>query len=311
VAGKRSPPSETVPGGPPAEARALLYDLLLAPFIEFGFLRRALVGCLALSVAGPPLGVFLVLRRMSLTADVMAHGVLPGIAAAFLVAGLSVPALWLGGLVAGLAVAVGAGALSRATGGREDAALAGLYLVALALGVALVSVRGGAVDLTHLLFGSVLGVDDPALLLMAGTATVTLLALAVAWRPLVLECFDPGFARAVGARGAAWHLGFLALVALNVLAAFQALGTLMAVGLMMLPAVASRHWARGVGGMVYAAAGIAAVSSALGLLLSYHLDLPSGPAIVLVAGLAWALSVLFGPVDGLLPRLVRRPHLAG
>jgi len=288
-----------------------MHDLLIAPFAEFGFLRRALVGCLALSVAGPPLGVFLMLRRMSLTADVMAHGALPGIAVAFLIAGLSAPALWLGGLAAGLAVAVGAGALSRATGGREDAALAGFYLVALALGVALVSVRGGAVDLTHLLFGSVLGVDDPALLLMAGTATLTLLILAFAWRPLVLECFDPGFARAAGARGGVWHLVFLALVALNVLAAFQALGTLMAVGLMMLPAVAARHWAREVSGMVYAAVGIAAACSGLGLLLSYHLDLPSGPAIVLAAGLAWALSVLCGPVDGLLRLLLRRPHLAG
>jgi zinc/manganese transport system permease protein len=264
-----------------------VHDLLLAPFIEFGFLRRALVGCLALSVAGPPLGVFLMLRRMSLTADVMAHGVLPGIAVAFLLAGLSVPALWLGGL------------------------LAGFYLVALALGVALVSMGGGAGDVTHLLFGSVLGVDDPALLLMAGTATLTLLVLAFAWRPLVVECFDPGFARAAGVRGGLWHLAFLALVALNVLAAFQALGTLMAVGLMMLPAVAARHWAREVAGMVYAAVGIAAACSTLGLLLSFHADLPSGPAIVLAAGAAWVFSVLLGPVDGLLPRLLRRPHLAG
>ncbi len=174
------------------------------------------------------------------------------------------------------------------------------------------SLRGGALDLTLLLFGSVLGVDDPALLLMAGTATLTLLVLAFAWRPLVLECFDPGFAQAAGARGGPWHMGFLVLVALNVLAAFQALGTLMAVGLMMLPAVAARHWAHGVAGMVYAAVGIAVASSALGLLLSYHADLPSGPAIVLTAGAAWAASVLAGPVDGLIGRWRRRrPHLAG
>ena len=281
------------------------------PFLEFGFLRRALVGCLALSVAAPVLGVFLVLRRMSLTADVLAHGILPGVATGFLLAGLSVPALAAGGLVAGLAVALGAGALSRATGGREDASLAALYLVALALGVALVSWRGGAVELTQLLFGSVLGVDDAALLLMAGTATVTLAGLALAWRPLVLECFDSGFAAAVGARGAWWHMGFLALVVLNLLAAFQALGTLMSVGLMMLPAIAARHWARGVGGMAYAACGIAAAASAAGLLLSFHADVPAGPAVVLAAGLAWAVSVVAGPVDGLLARLVRRRHLAG
>jgi zinc/manganese transport system permease protein len=289
----------------------LLRELLWAPFVEFGFLRRALVGCLALSLAAPPLGVFLMLRRMSLTADVLAHGILPGIAAGFLVAGLSITAMSIGGLVAGLVVGLGAGAVSRATGGREDAALAALYLVALALGVTLISTRAGSVELSHLLFGSVLGVDDPALFMMAGVSSITLLVLAFAWRPLVLECFDPGFGAAARARGGFWHMVFLGLVVLNVLAAFQALGTLMAVGLMMLPAVAARHWARSVGGMVYAAAGMAVVSSAAGLLLSYHLDLPSGPAIVLVAGGAWLVSMLAGPVDGLLARLIRRPHLAG
>jgi len=284
---------------------------LLGPFIEFGFMRRALVGCLALAVSAPLLGVFLMLRRTSLTAEVLAHGVTPGIAAGFLIAGLSVPAMSIGGLVAGLAVAVGAGALSRATGGREDAALTALYLIALALGVTLVSLRGDTADLTHLLFGQVLGVDDPALLLMAGVATVTLPALALAWRPLALECFDPGFAAAEGVRGGLWHGVFLVLVVLNVLAAFQAMGTLMAVGLMMLPAVAARHWSRELAGMAYAAAGIAVLAALFGLLASYHLDLPSGPAIVLTAGLGWVVSVVAGPVDGLLARWIRRPHLAG
>ena len=209
-------------------------------------------------------------------------------------------------------MAVGAGALSRATGGREDATLAALYLLALGAGVAIISIGGGGgADITHILFGSVLGVDDPALLLMAGVATLTLVVLAFAWRPLVLECFDPSFAAATGARGGAWHMVFQALVVVNVLSAFQALGTLMAVGLMMLPAIAARHWARQVSGMAYAAVGIAVASSFAGLVLSYHADVPSGPAIVLIAGAAWAVSVLVGPVDGLLPRLVRRGHLAG
>ncbi|MBR0642883.1 metal ABC transporter permease [Plastoroseomonas hellenica] len=288
-----------------------LHDLLIAPFAEFGFLRRALVGCLALAVAAPPLGVFLTLRRMSLTAEVLSHAVLPGIAAAYWVAGLSAAAMWAGGMAAGLVVALGAGALARATGGREDSTLTALYLLALAAGVAMISVSGGTGDLSTLLFGSVLGVDDDALLLMAGAATLTLLGLAFAWRPLALECFDPSFAQATGARGGAWHLLFLALVVLNVLAAFQALGTLMAVGLMMLPAIAARHWSRQLSGMVYASVAIAVAASLLGLLLSYHADLPTGPAIVLTAGGLWALSVLTGPVDGALPRLFRRRHLAG
>jgi len=289
-----------------------MHELLIAPFVEFGFLRRALVGCLALSVSAPVLGVFLVLRRMSLTADVLAHGALPGVALGFLLAGMAAPALWLGGLVAGLVVAVGAGALSRATGGREDATLTALYLVALGLGVAMISMGGGgAMDLSHILFGSVLGVDDWALLLMASVTTLSLVVLAFAWRPLVLECFDPSFAAAAGARGGLWHMVFQGLVVLNVLSAFQALGTLMAVGLMMLPAIAARHWAREVSGMAYAAVGIALVASLAGILASYHLDVPTGPAIVLIAGGAWAVSVLAGPVDGLLARLLRRGHLAG
>jgi zinc/manganese transport system permease protein len=262
------------------------------------------------SVSAPVLGLFLMLRRMSLTADVLGHGILPGVAAGFLLAGLSVPAMALGGLLAGLVVALGAGVLARVTGGREDAALTALYLCALALGVAMVSAGGGAPQLGQMLFGSALGVDDAALLLMAGGATLSLGMLAFAWRPLVLECFDPGFAQAVGAGGAWWHAAFLGLVVLNLLAAFQALGTLMGVGLMMLPALAARHWARELPGMAMAAVALAAGASLVGLLASYHLDLPSGPAVVLAAGLGWAASVLAGPVDGLAIRL-RRRHLAG
>jgi len=285
-------------------------DALLQPFIEFGFLRRALVGGLALALSAPALGVFLMLRRMSLTADVLAHGMLPGVALGFILAGLSVPALAAGGMAAGLLVVLGAGALSRATGGREDASLTALYLVALAVGVSLLSWRGSAVELTQALFGSVLGVDDTALLLMAGTASLTWLFLAFAWRPLVLECFDPAFGQAVGARGGLWHLGLLAMVVLNLVAAFSALGTLMAVGVMMLPAIAARHWAMQVGGMVYAAIGIAVLAVVVGLVSSYWADLPAGPAIVLAAGGLWAASLLLGPYDGLRARL-RRRHLAG
>ncbi len=280
-------------------------------FLEFGFLRRALVGCLALSLSAPPLGVFLMLRRMSLAGDALSHGMLPGVALAFVLFGLSVPALALGGLLAGLVIALGAGALARGTGGREDSSLAALYLTALAAGVAIISWRGSAVELTQLLFGSVLGVDDAALLLMAGAASLTLVFLAFAWRPLVLECFDPAFARAVGLRGSLWHLGFLALVVVNLVAALQAVGSLMAVGLMMLPAIAARHWARGIGGVVAVSVLLALLASLAGLLASTAMDLPSGPAIVLAAAALWLLSALLGPVDGVLARLRPRRHLAG
>ncbi len=178
-----------------------MLDVLLEPF-ALGFMRRALAGCIALSVAAPPLGVFLVLRRMSLMSDVLQHGVLPGIAVGAIFAGLSVWAMGLGGVVAGLLVAVLAGWLARRTGGREDSQLAGMYLVALAAGVALISTRH-SIDLTHLLFGNVLAVDNAALLGMAGVATATLPVLALIWRPLVLESLDPGFMAATAGKGGA------------------------------------------------------------------------------------------------------------
>ena len=214
----------------------MLYHALFEPFVEFGFMRRALVACMALGLGSGPVGVLLMLRRMSLVGDAMSHAVLPGAAIGFLVAGLSLPAMGLGGLVAGLTVALLSGLVSRFTSQREDASFASFYLTSLAAGVLIVSLRGSNIDLLHVLFGTILAIDDAALYLVGGIASVTLLLLAVIYRPLVLECFDPGFLRAVGGKGSLYHFLFLLLVVLNLVAGFQALGTLMAVGLMMLPA---------------------------------------------------------------------------
>jgi zinc/manganese transport system permease protein len=286
-----------------------LYDLLIGPFAEFDFMRRALIGVLALAVGAGPVGVLLMLRRMSLTGDAMAHAILPGAALGFLASGLNLYAMTLGGMVAGFAVALGAGAVARATEMKEDAALAAFYLVSLALGVLLVSLRGSNVDLLHVLFGTVLALDDATLLLIVSISTVSILVLAVMWRPLVLECVDPGFLRSVSRAGAPSHLAFLALVVLNLVGGFHALGTLLAVGLMMLPAAAARFWVRDLTAMIATASLIAIASGVVGLLVSYHSGVPSGPAIILVAGGAYAFSVFFGPIGGLIPRFAPRRHL--
>jgi len=288
-----------------------LYDLLVSPFADFAFMRRALAGCLALALGSGPIGLFLVMRRMSLMGDAMSHAVLPGAAVGFLLAGLSLPAMSLGGFVAGVLVALLAGLATRFTSLKEDASFAAFYLLSLALGVLLVSKSGSNVDLMHILFGSVLAVDQPALILVASVASVTLLSLSVIYRPLLLESLDPVFLRAVGSRGGFWHMLFLMLVVLNLVAGFQALGTLMAVGLMMLPAITARLWANSVGGMLATSIGVAFGSGVGGLLLSYHFELPSGPAIILLAGLVYLFSLLFGKVGGALPRYVRTRHLEG
>lgn len=287
----------------------MLYALLIAPFTEFDFMRRALVGASVLALSAAPIGVFLMLRRMSLVGDAMAHAILPGAALGYLVAGLSLGAMTLGGLIAGFAVALLAGLIARITRLREDASLAAFYLMSLALGVTLISARGSNIDLLHVLFGSVLALDDQALILIGGVATVTLVTLAIIILPLVMESIDPVFLRSVSHAGAPAHLAFLALAVLNLVGGFQALGTLLAVGLMMLPAIAARFWARTLTGMIAVATLIGIVATYAGLLLSYHLGLASGPTIILVAGVLYLFSIIAGTQGGLLLALLPRKHL--
>ncbi|MDP2124458.1 MAG: metal ABC transporter permease [Parvibaculum sp.] len=286
----------------------MLYAALIEPFVEYGFMRRALVACLALALGAGPVGTFLVLRRMSLMGDAMGHAILPGAAIAFLVAGLSLWAMSLGGFIAGLTVVLLAGIVSRVTALREDASLAGFYLISLALGVLIVSMRGSSVDLLHVLFGTILSVDDAALLLVAAIASLTLVTLAVIYRPLVIECFDPAFLRATTGGGTLWHFIFLTLVVLNLVAGFQALGTLMALGLMMLPAAAARFWAGAVWSLAALSIAMAFASGLIGLLISYNFSLPSGPSIILTAGGFYLGSILLGTRDSLRTRYFPRAH---
>ena len=287
----------------------MLYDSLVGPFAEFAFMRRALVGALALALGAGPMGVFLMLRRLSLTGDAMAHAILPGAAIGYLVAGLSVWAMTFGGLIAGFTVALAAGVVSRATPLREDATLAAFYLVSLALGVTIVSLRGSNVDLMHVLFGSVLALDDGALVLIAAIASVTLLVLALIWRALVLECVDPGFLASVSRAGAPVHDVFLALVVMNLVGGFHALGTLLAVGLMMLPAATARMWTEDLTALIVIATLVGITGAVVGLVVSFHAELPAGPAIILTLGAGLFVSLLVGSRGGLLRGLIPARHL--
>ncbi len=286
-----------------------LHDLLIAPFAEFAFMRRALAGSIALAIAGPPLGVFLILRRMALTGDAVGHAILPGAALGYLAAGLSLGPMTIGGLAAGLIVAVGSGVVARATVLREDASLAAFYLISLALGVTIVSLRGSNIDLLHVLFGSVLALDDATMILLASIASMTLAGLAILYRPLVLETVDSGFLASVSKSGGLVQIAFLALVVLNLVGAFQAIGTLLAVGMMMLPAASARLITADMTAMIGIAAAQGMLAGYAGLVISFHAGLPSGPLIILVAGSFYLLALMFGPAGGFLRRVKPGRHL--
>ncbi len=263
-------------------------------------MRRALVGGIALSVSGAPLGVFLLLRRMSLMGDALACGVLPGIAIAYRLVGLSPLAMMTGGIVAGLLIALGAGLIARFTPQREDASLAALYLSSLALGVVLISSGGQQVDLIYLLFGSILALDNETLVLLISSSIFNLFVLAIIYRPLVIDSVDVGFLpnHRQPFTGALVHSLFLMAVVVHLVASFYALGTLMAVGLLILPAATAGFWVSRLIPWLLLAMGISFTSVLGGLLWSFYDTLPSGPAIVLIASSLYGLSLLLGSQGG-------------
>ena len=264
---------------------------LIDPF-EFEFMRGALAACVALSLGAAPIGVFMLLRRMSLMGDAISHAILPGAAIGYLIAGMSLGAMTLGGIVAGVAVALAAGVVARRSALREDASLAAFYLISLAIGVLLVSLRSRNIDLLHVLFGSVLSLDADTLLLIGGIATVSLFGLALLYRPLVIECADPAFLRQAGGPGSIAHMGFLLLAVLNLVAGFHALGTLMAVGIMVLPAAAARLMSDRLDALLALSVAFALLGSVSGLLLSYHADVPAGPSVVMSLGAIYLIVLL-------------------
>jgi zinc/manganese transport system permease protein len=268
------------------------YNLLIGPFEVFGFMRTALVACLALALASGPVGTLLLLRRMSQDGDVLSHAVMPGAALGFLYAGYSVAALSVGGLITGALVASAAGLVARLRPRRKEASLAAFYLVSLALGVIVVSVRGSNADLMHVLFGTVLAVDMRTLTFIAAVSSATLLVVAAIYRPLAVDSFDPGFLEAVGGRGGVYRAIFVTLLVLNLVASFQAFGTLLAIGPMLLPAAAALCWTQRIWSAITLTVAFGFFADYVGLLVSYNANLPSGPAIVLFGGIIYGLSVI-------------------
>lgn len=284
-------------------------------------LGRALAASVAISFAGAPLGVFLVLRRLSLSGDVYTHTLLPGVAIAFLVAGESMTTMIAGGLVSGLVVAYLSALVARTTMLKEDASLAAFYMISLAVGMVLLAGdhhaghNHGAEDvnhaeeLLHILFGDALAIDEISLLVIASLSTLTLLVLATIWRALIMESYDPVFFVSVGGYGTLIHMAFITLVILNLVIGATALGTIMAIGLMTIPGASARFWSRDLGAMTVIAIVIALSSSVAGLFCSSMTDLPPGPTIILFAGLWYVISIIFGRFGGLIARFTKRPHL--
>jgi zinc/manganese transport system permease protein len=280
-----------------------LHTFFIAPF-HYGFMCRAVLSAALLSISGGLLGSILVLRRLALMGDALSHSVLPGVALAWIAFGPSPAALFLGALAAGLLTALGSALLSRLTRIKEDASFGSLFLVFFGAGVALLSRVPTRINLEQFLFGSVLGVGPADLKLAAAISALTLLVFVVGYRTILLESFDPIFHRASGGHGGLAHAGLLALTVLNLVAALQTMGVVLALGLFLLPAVSAYLWCDHFPRLLAFAVVVAVICSGAGILLSFHAGIASGAAIVLCLGAVFLVSAIFSPRHGAAARLL-------
>jgi ABC-type Mn2+/Zn2+ transport system permease subunit len=254
-------------------------ELLTEPF-AFAFLRNALYAGLATVVASSLIGTWVVIRGMSFMGDALAHGVLPGIAVAYIVGGN----LLLGGAISAAFMIGGVTLASARTRLGEDVSIGLLFVGMLAAGVAIIS-RGGAYagDLTTILFGEPLGVTAADVRVTVIGAVVTLVAVVVLYRPFLVLSFSRAKAQVLGLRPGLTHLAMLALIAGVVIVSFRTVGTLLVFALLVAPPATAALVSRRVPVMMLVAMLVGGLAVVAGLLLSYHLQVATGPAI---AGLA-------------------------
>ncbi|MBN1967549.1 MAG: metal ABC transporter permease [Anaerolineae bacterium] len=253
-------------------------DFLLTP-LSYGFMQRGMIAVLLVGAVSGVIGSFVVVRGMAFFGDALAHTILPGVAVAFITGG----DLFVGGLVAGVLAALGIGWLTRDEQIKEDTAIGVVFAGAFALGIAIISTaRSYSVDLTHILFGNVLGVDDRDLLLVAGAGVVVVGLIVALYKEFLVLSFDPGLAQTLRLPGERLRLLLLALLAVTIVASLQTVGIALMVAMLVTPAATAQLLAKRLHHMMIIAAFLGAISGITGLYLSYYANIASGAAIVLV-----------------------------
>lgn len=277
-----------------------MIDSLLSP-LSFSFMQRGFAAALIVGVVCSILGTYVVLKSMAFLGDALAHAVLPGVAVAYILGGN----LTFGALIAAVAVALSIGVLSRGGILKEDTAIGILFAAALSLGIALISsIRAYAVDLSHILFGNLLGVSSTDLLLTGILGLLVVSVILIIYRPLMVVSFDPVLAAALNLPINLFRTILLLLLAVTIVISIQTVGVGLVSAMLVTPAAAAYLLTRRLSQMMLLSALIGASSSVIGLYLSYYLNIASGAAIVLTATFIFLLSFFFSPTRGVIRRKV-------
>ncbi len=277
-----------------------MVDWLLSP-LQYAFMVRGLLAAVIVGAVCATLGAYVVLRGMAFFGDALAHAILPGVAVGYLAGGgAQGPILW-GALIAGIGTALGIGAISRRGQIREDTAIGVIFVGMFALGVALISTaRSFSVDLAHFLFGNVLGVSVPDLLLTAGLGGLVVLLVIAFYKEFLVISFDPILATILRLPAQFFRYLLLVMIAVTIVIALQTVGAALTVAMLITPAATASLLTRRLPTMMLLGAGIGAFSGIAGLYTSYYLNVASGPAIVLVCTVLFTAAFLFAPGRGAL-----------
>lgn len=285
----------------------LLIQLLLEPFLKYEFLQRALIASVIVGVTCGIIGSFVILRGMALVGDAISHAVFPGVVVGYAVAGQALFSLFLGALIAGLLCMILIGVVERNTRLRGDTATGVIFTAFFAFGVLLISqMKKVHLDLNGYLFGDVLGVSGTDLWFIASVGPLAVLIIWLCYKELVVCSFDPIFADCLGIRTGVFHYLLMLLLTATVVTSLQAVGLVLVVSMLITPGATAFMLTQRLPSMLGLAALFGSVAAIVGLILSYHLNVASGAAMVLVGFVQFSVVFLIAPGEGVVAKLVRK-----
>lgn len=283
-----------------------MMEILTQPLM-YGFMQRGMLASVMVGILCAVVGCYVVLRGMAYLGDAMSHAILPGVAVAYILKG----EILIGALIAAIVVALGIGFFTRRGTIKEDTAIGILFAASLSLGVALIStIKTFALDLTHILFGNVLGVSDTDLILIAALGAVVLLTIILLYKELLVVSFDPVLAATLHLPAERLKTVLLILIALAVVVSMQTVGVGLVAAMLVTPAATAYLLTRRLPAMMLVSAALGALASLIGLYLSFYLNIVSGAAVVLTATIFFFITYLFAPQRGLIWSVLGRRNAA-
>ena len=284
----------------------ILYKYILEP-VQYEFIQRALVASVTIGISCGLIGTYIMLRRMSLIGDALAHAVLPGVVVSFMVAGKSEIALFVGAVISGILTVLLIGFVNRNSRIKEDTSIGIIFTGAFALGILLVSqLKQVHIDLSSYLFGDVLGVSTGDITLSLIIMIVIITCIIVFYKQLLITSFDPTMAMTIGISTTLVHYMLMTLLSMSIVAGLQSVGVILIIAMLITPPATAYLLSDSLKKILILSALIGTIASAAGLYLSYHFNFASGASIVLVAVALFMLAFLFSPKEGVVTKLIRR-----